>query len=152
MKKIITIVVGILSILLLACDNKAQEMTEEKSSDLPSGQLSISMDSLRKIGINITLWTESKEDYETLIHDTLEETEWRNCNFVIDVSGAYEFQWPTLKRYMTWRGTKEELRILKNSSDHSFVVIGFYDDSIDRGRLLRFIGDVYKQKKINKKK
>ncbi len=137
----------LLGIALSSCQNSKQESTEDQT-DSSKKISTISMDSLRRLGDTITLWTEGKETYETYNQVTLEDVGHSRCQFMIDMTGTYEFEWAAVKDYMQWIGNRDQLGIFYHLPGEQFVVLGFYYDSPD-GRTLHFSGDLYKTNKKN---
>jgi hypothetical protein len=144
MKTKIILICALLGIALSSCQSSIHESTEAtvSSKKLPT----ISMDSLRRLGDTITLWTEGKKTYETYHQVTLEEVGHSRCQFVADMTGTYEFEWAAVKDYMQWVGYRDQVEIFYHHPGEQFVVLGFYYNSPD-GRTLHFTGDLYKTKK-----
>lgn len=139
MKTQCIMIVSILLILISGCTSNPQEVTKCEMKELPN----VSIDSLSKLNINITLWAESKENYETLAHDTLKRVGWVRCEFIADMLGMESFEWSAMKKYMNWRGDGSRLKIFDHKLSERFVVIGFYFDE-PNSMTKHFIGDLYK--------
>ncbi|MFA7717645.1 MAG: hypothetical protein WC875_02935 [Candidatus Absconditabacterales bacterium] len=145
MKTKLIAILSVAIMLISACQNdnnqriSAKTNTFKNISELPT----ISLDSLSKLNINITLWAESKEDYEALTKDTLERVNFATCEFIADMSGSYDFVWSAMKKYMKWISNGSKMKMFDHQSGEKFVVIGFYYNSPD-AKSLHFTGDLYK--------
>ncbi|MFZ2150918.1 MAG: hypothetical protein WAZ12_03645 [Candidatus Absconditicoccaceae bacterium] len=123
-----------------------QEVIKTKTEFNPTTTL----ESLKKLGINISLWTESKKDFER-IHDVeLEKVSNEILVFVDDVPEHNPYHWSIRKQWMKLEGNKTELF---TNNGKNFVVIGSYGyiETIigDYGackRTFKFGGDLYRYK------
>jgi hypothetical protein len=104
----------------------------------------ISLDSLSKLNIHITLWTESKRNFEELKQVELQSIGSKKEQFVRRTPNPFnDFDWNWYKKNMNWVITNMDLFTHFRDSTDKFVVIGYY--TIDAQKeTLNFKGDVYK--------
>lgn len=115
------------------------EQTTIKEQSVEKAIPSISIDSLSRLGIEITLWTEGNEPFEKLYNVKLERVSYSTHSFVANMSGSMgEFDWTVTKQWMKWQGNKIELF---TNYGNRFVVIGNYATLNDK---LIFSGYLYK--------
>ena len=142
MKKILVVVCMVFLGLTIACSDQNNEQ-KKNETDLSNPKIeSMSIDSLSKLGIDITLWTEGKIEFETITKDTLKEVAWSVQTFSADMRGSEAFDWSVIKKYMRWHGNNKQLSIFNNKKGQKFVVIGAYFPSTD-ALTLRFMGNLY---------
>lgn len=99
----------------------------------------IRLDSLAKLNINVTLWVESKKDFESLYDVELEIVSFYPESFVGNFSS--EFSWEVEKYWMNWEVSSMSIFTDYRLDTDRFVVIGYY--TLD-GQRIHFYGDVYK--------
>ncbi len=137
-KGFLAIILFVLLAVLGGClskNNKEKDTTTEIKSSVPS----ISIDSLSTLGIDVTLWAESKESFEKLNNVKTERVAWSIHSFIASMAGSMgEFDWAATKQYMKWQGNKTELF---SNYGNRFVVVGTYATLQDR---LIFSGYLYK--------
>lgn len=99
----------------------------------------ISIDSLSTLGIDVTLWAESKEAFEKLNNVDAESVSLSIHTFALSMFGSMsDLDWSATKQYMKWQGNKTELF---TNYGNRFVVIGTYATLQDK---LIFSGYLYK--------
>lgn len=126
--------------------NSTKQSEQTISQDRAKTELvrTISIDSLSKLNIHITLWTESKQNFEDLEQVQLQSIGSRKEQFVRRTPNPFnDFDWNWYKKNMNWVFTNMDLFTHFRDSTDKFVVIGYY--TIDsKKEILNFEGDVYK--------
>lgn len=116
---------------------------KEQTKPVISQNLGIRLDSLAKLNIHITLWTESKEDFQKL-HGAkwLEKLNSRTETFLYDMTqSSGDFSWEAYKDWMYWQETTIGMFTNFRGETDRFVAVGYY---VLDGQKLRFYGDIYK--------
>jgi hypothetical protein len=131
------VILVVMIIMVTSCGSRSNEVNN--NSPLPE-VTGISLDSLCSMGIEVTLWAESKPNYENLIGKKLTQLGWSTEFFAAPTTGwTGEFDWPAVKPHMLWQG--KNIAIFKNSLTKRFVVIGSY--STNSPYILNFGGYLY---------
>lgn len=122
-----------------------QQQKEEKLQE--SKIRGISLSDLAKDSINVTLWAESKESFESIIGDTLSCLGIHSVSFAMDMKemlGAFEFSWVDVKQLMRLQRNERDFfdtDMFRDKTKSDFVVIGTYNTSDPW--ILRFNGYLY---------
>jgi hypothetical protein len=125
-------------------NSKEQDKQTIKQTQAKNELGIISLDSLSKLNIHITLWTESKQSFEDLEQVQLQSIGSRKEQFTRRTPNPFnDFNWNWHKKNMNWVITTMDLFTHFRDSTDKFVVIGYY--TIDAQKeILNFQGDVYK--------
>ncbi len=131
---IIIFIIGVVWIL-----SKDDKTFTKQQTKVEYKQETMTLDSLRKMNIDITLWAESKESFEKLHNIKLESVSSRIETFTKDLGS--EFSWEAYKKYMEWEVTTMSIFTDFRSETDKFVAIGDY---FQDGNKVKFYAQVYK--------
>ncbi len=129
------------SLLMSSC-NHTQNEDKPQIHNKVTG---ISIDSLKKLGTNLTLWAESKQDFEKMNNVKLEQVSSREEWFVSDISqSSGEICWTAYKNWMVWQ-QNDILVFIQSDINSTAQFVGIGDYFADNEHLLlKFHGTIYR--------